>query len=58
MWETLNRLQYANEKLAWGDTGLENEHEEFFTPPHSLEIGQLELEKVGLNHGIVRFLHI
>jgi hypothetical protein len=58
VWETLNRLQHADEKLAWGDTGLENDHEEFFNPPQSPKISQLELEKVELNHGILRIIHI
>jgi hypothetical protein len=39
--------------LAWGDTSLDNDHEKFFTPLQSLEIGQLELEKVYFNHGIL-----
>jgi hypothetical protein len=40
----------GDKELAWGGgTSIKNEHEEFFTPPESLEKGELEPSKVDSN---------
>jgi hypothetical protein len=50
MWETLNKCWNGDEELAWGGgTSIENEHDEFFTPPESPKRCELEPPKVDHN---------
>ncbi len=50
VWETLCRCWSGDEELAWGGgTSIKNKHEEFFTPPESLERDEFEPSKVDHN---------